>query len=232
MGSASMKRGRGCARSSLVAATAAATLFLAAGASGATSNEAASWKTHVDRAAGFRIDIPAGWQEVPHTVAAVRSRIRQLRVAGRKALADQYAALLNDPYSRKQLREFRFQAFQWPALPSPINTDVYVKITAVPASFREADVPTVANEIAKAFNGPSDHVDPIVRVRLPSGSAVRVRGKAHLDPSYNGAATGFTLYILLRPRRLFLLSFRVDSRYTASERRIFDSIAMRFAFLR
>jgi hypothetical protein len=164
-------------------------------------------------------------------VSGVQARIKQLRTSGRKGLADQFAAIIGDPYTRKQVAQFRFFAFQWPALPSPINTDVNVKISSVPASFHEADLATVGEEIAKTFKGPGDRVEPVSKVQLPAGPAVRVRGVSHLGPSYKGASTGFTAYLLLRPRRLFLLTFRLDSRFTRSQRPVLESIAGRFAFL-
>jgi hypothetical protein len=215
-----------------LAAAAVSALLAWGGAGGAANERVLGWKTYVKSADGFRIDVPLGWQVVPPTIAGVQARIRQLRAQGRTALANQYSSLLGDPYTRKQVGEFRFQAFQWPARPSPITTDVTVKITPVPASLHVSDLPAVAAEVAKAFNGPRDRLEPIAKVRLPAGQAVRVRGVVHLDPSYGGRATGFTLYLLLQPRRLFGLSFRTDSQFSSAERPVFDSIARRFAFLR
>jgi hypothetical protein len=51
-----------------------------------------------------------------------------------------------------------------------------------------------------------------------------------LPSGYGGAKTGFTLVILLRPGRLYLLSFRIDSR-AAKDANIFTSIADRFRFV-
>ncbi len=201
-------------------------------ASGRPVGSAKAWKPHVDQTAGFRIDIPANWQVIPRSVAALKDRIRTLRAEGRIALADQYKALLDDPYQRQQLRTFRFSAFQWPALPSPITSDVYVKIAAVPASVQTSDLPAIARVIADELKGPGSHVGPVRRIRLPAGAGVLLTGSAKLDPSYRAKATGFRLYLFLRPRRLFQLGFRTDSAFAASQRVLFISIASRFGFLR
>src|SRR5712691_8261992 len=111
----------GRSRAELLLAFAATAVLLVAANAGASSRKADSWKTHVDQAAGFRADIPAGWQVVPRTLSGVQARIKQLRTSGRKGLADQFAAILGDPYTRNQVTQFRFFAFQWPALPSPIK---------------------------------------------------------------------------------------------------------------
>jgi hypothetical protein len=123
-----------------------------------------------------------------------------------------------------------FDAFEWPALSSPINPDVYVRSYAVSSSFSTRDLPAAARAIVQQ-GGSSDHFEPIRTVTLPAGRAARVRGTVKLDPSYHGAATGITTYLLLNRHRIYVLTFRIDSRYAKRYARLFSDIAHRFRFL-
>jgi hypothetical protein len=185
--------------------------------------------TYVDKPGGYRITIPTKWQIVPPSVTAVKAKVAQLQKQNQPELASAYNLYISTAAARKELTEFRFRAFMWPALPSPVPTDVSLRIQAVPKRYKAADLP----EIAAAFRSQlasSGTVSQPQQIKLGSGKAALITGTVPLPQGYGGAKTGFQLVLLLRPGRLYLLSFRIDSR-AAKDASIFTSIADHFRFV-
>jgi hypothetical protein len=193
--------------------------------------QAASPRTYSFPRSHFAITIPGNWQFMPRSPAALRAKVRALRARGKRDLAGQYAAALKDPYVLRQLRQHLFTAFEWPALPAPIATDVSVRSSRVPDSFTKNDLADTAKVFADQFRTGKGRVTALRAVALPAGPAELVRGTVPLGPGYHGAATGFTLYVLLNRHTLYLISFRVDSRFLNSRAELFASIARSFRFL-
>jgi hypothetical protein len=186
--------------------------------------------TYVDRGGGYRITIPTKWQIVPPSVAAVKAKVAQLNKRKQPALASAYNLYISTASARQELTQFRFRAFMWPALPSPVPTDVSLRIEKVPTRYKVADLPQIGETFRRQLVAPGSTVSQPRQVKLGSGQAIVLTGSVPLPSGYGGAKTGFTLVIMLRPGRLYLLSFRIDSR-AAKDANIFTSIADRFRFV-
>ncbi len=187
--------------------------------------------TYVDKPAGYRITIPTKWQIVPPNVKAVQTRVAQLKKQKKTDLANAYAVYVSTASARQELTQFRFRAFMWPALPSPVPTDVSLRIQQVSKKYGAADLPgigaTFRKQLASAKGSTVSQPQPI---KLGAGKAILLTGTVPLPAAYGGARTGFRLVLLLRPGRLYLFSFRIDSR-AAKDAKIFASIADHFRFV-
>ena len=73
---------------------------------------------------------------IPPSLAAVKTKIAQLKKQ-KKTDARLGVLLVHRHCSgRKELRNFRFRAFMWPALPSPVPTDVTLGIQPVAKTYK------------------------------------------------------------------------------------------------
>ena len=204
-----------------------ATSVLGVGAAAAAKNLPST--TYVDKSAGYRITIPTKWQVIPPSLALVQARIKQLKKQKKTALAAVYSSYIADANARSDLQQFRFRAFMYPTLPSPVPTDVSLRIQAVSKKFKAADLPAIGASFAKNMASPGAKISKPRLVQLPAGKAIVLTGTVPLAKQFAGAKTGFTLILLLRPGRLFMLSFRIDSR-AAADAKVFGSIAELFRF--
>ncbi len=202
-------------------------LLLLAGPTGAANLPST---TYVDRSGGYKITIPTKWQVVPPSVAAVKARIAQLKKQKKTALAGAYNMYVSTKTGRQELTQFRFRAFMWPALPSPVPTDVSLRIQNVPKSLKASDLPGIGATFRKQLVTPGASVSQPQSITLGAGKAILLTGTVPLPAGYGGAKTGFSLVLLLRPGRLYMLSFRIDSR-AAKDASIFTSIADHFRFV-
>jgi hypothetical protein len=85
--------------------------------------------------------------------------------------------------------------------------------------------------VADGMRGPATTLHPVRFVRLPAGRAGLIRGVQRLDPSYGGAKTAFSLYLLLHGGKLYSIVFRTDSRYERRQSSTFEAIARTFGYL-
>jgi hypothetical protein len=201
--------------------------LLAAGQAGAKNLPST---IYVDKGGGYRITIPKTWQVIPPSLAAVKKKVAQLKKQKKADLASVYSSYISTASARKELSEFRFRAFMWPALPSPVPTDVSLRIQPVSKTYKTADLPAIGASFAKNMSSPGAKIAEPQLLKLPAGSAILITGTVPLPKEFQGAKTGFTLVLLLRPGRLYMLSFRIDSR-AAADAKIFTSIASLFRFV-
>jgi hypothetical protein len=202
-------------------------LLLAAGAAAADKQPST---IYLDKQGGYRITVPKKWQVVPPSLPLVKQRIAQLKKQKKTELAAAYSSYISTAAARKELTQFRFRAFLWPALPSPVPTDVSLSIQPVAKRYRASDLPAIGAVFAKNLASPGSTVSKPQLLDLPAGKAVAITGTVPLPKQFQGAKTGFMLILLLRPGRLYLLSFRIDSS-VASEANVFTSIAKLFRFV-
>ncbi len=185
---------------------------------------------YVDKSSGYRITIPSKWQVIPPSLAAVKTKIAQLKKQKKTDLASVYSSYIGTASAREDLRNFRFRAFMWPALPSPVPTDVSLRIQPVAKTYKVADLPAIGASFAKNMASPGAKISKPQLLKLPAGNAILITGTVPLPKAFQGAKTGFTLILMLRPGRLYMLSFRIDSR-AAADAKIFTSIASLFRFV-
>jgi hypothetical protein len=209
-----------------VLAVAAAGALLAAGAAPAKDQPST---IYVDRSGGYRITVPKTWQLVPPNAAVVKRMAAQLKKQKKTELANAYSEMVATAAQRKELSTFRFRAFRWPLLPSPVPTDVTVSIQPIAKRFKEADLPQIGASFAKDLRSPGAKVAAPQMLKLPAGRAAVITGTVPLPAQYGGIQTAFTLMLLVRPGKLYMLSFRIDSR-AAADAKVFASIANLFRF--
>jgi hypothetical protein len=185
---------------------------------------------YVDRGGGYRITIPTKWQVIPPSVALVKKKVAQLKKQKKTALASAYSSYVSTAAAQKELDEFRFRAFLWPSLPSPVPTDVSLRIQPIAKRYTAADLPAIGAAFRNNMASPGAKIAQPRLIKLPAGKAVVISGTVPLPKEFQGAKTGFTLFLLLRPGRLYLLSFRIDSR-AANDAKVFGSIAKLFRFV-
>lgn len=184
---------------------------------------------YVDKSGGYRLTIPRTWQVIPPSVAAVKQTIARLKKQKKTALAAVYSDLISTAAGRKELTTFRFRAFRWPELPSPVPTDVTLTIQPLAKKYKAADLPAIGASFATSLASPGAKIAQPQLLKLPAGPAVLITGTVPLPKGFQGAKTGFTLILMLRPERLYMLSFRIDSR-AAPDAKVFTSIASLFRF--
>jgi hypothetical protein len=185
---------------------------------------------YVDKSAGYRITIPTKWQVIPPSVALVKRKVAQLKKQKKAGLAAAYSTYISTAAARKELTQFRFRAFLWPLLPSPVPTDVSLSIQPIAKTYKTKDLPAIGASFRKNMASPGAKIAQPQSLDLPAGKAVLITGTVPLPKAFQGAKTGFTLILLLRPGRLYLLSFRIDSRASA-DAKVFASIANLFRFV-
>jgi hypothetical protein len=194
---------------------------------GAAKNQPST--IYVDRSGGYRLTIPRTWQVVPPSVVAVKQMIARLKKQKKTELAAVYSDMISSADGRKELTTFRFRAFRWPQLPSPVPTDVTLTIKPVAKKYKAADLPAIGATFAKSLASPGATISKPELLKLPAGSAELITGTVPLQ-AVQGVKTGFTLVLMLRPGRLYMLSFRIDSR-AAADAKVFASIAQLFRFV-
>ena len=185
---------------------------------------------YVDKSGGYRITIPKTWQVIPPSVPVVKKKIATLKKQKKTDLASVYSSYISTAAARKELTDFRFRAFMWPALPSPVPTDVSLRIQPVAKTYKAKDLPAIGASFAKNMASPGAKIDKPQLLKLPAGQAVLITGTVPLPKEFQGAKTGFTLILMLKPGRLYMLSFRIDSR-AAADAKVFTSIASLFRFV-
>jgi hypothetical protein len=208
-------------------ALAAAGSLVAAGAAPAAKTLPSN--IYVDQGGGYRITVPKSWQVVPPSTALVKQIVTKLKKQKKTELAAVYSEMVATAAARKQLTSFRFRAFRWPLAPSPVPTDVTLTIQPIPAKYKQADLPQIGASFARNLRTPGAKINAVQMLKLPAGSAALITGTVPLPKEYGGIATGFSLILLLRPKRLYLLSFRIDSR-AAADAKLFVSMAKQFRF--
>ena len=184
---------------------------------------------YVDQPGGYRITVPRTWQLVKPSVAAVKQTIATLKKQKKTELAAVYSDMVSTAAGRKELSTFRFRAFRWPLLPSPVPTDVTLSIQPIAKKYKEADLPAIGASFAKNLRSPGAKVAAPQMLKLPAGRAALITGTVPLPKEYGGVKTGFSLVLLLRPGKLYMLSFRIDSR-AAADAKVFASITDLFRF--
>jgi hypothetical protein len=185
---------------------------------------------YVDKAMGYRITVPQTWQIVPPSVAGVKARIAQLKRQKKTQLATYYSDMIATAAGRNELESFRFRAFKWPALPGPVPTDVTVFIQPVPKTYKQADLPAIAASFANDLKSPGAKIDQPQTLKLPAGRAALITGTVPQPKPNQAFKTGFSLVLLLKPGKLYMLSFRIDST-VAAQANVFTSIAQLFRFV-
>ncbi len=206
---------------------AAAGSLVAAGAAPAAKPLAST--IYVDQPGGYRITVPKTWQIVPPSAAAVKQLVAQLKKQKKTELATVYSDMIATAAGRSELSTFRFRAFRWPLAPSPVPTDVTLSIQPIPRRFKQGDLPQIGASFARDLRTPGAKVNAVQMLKLPAGPAALITGTVPLPKEYGGIATGFTLILLLKPGKLYLLSFRIDSR-AAADAKLFVSMAKLFRF--
>jgi hypothetical protein len=184
---------------------------------------------YVDQSGGYRITVPRTWQVMPPSVAAVKQTITRLEKQKKTELAAFYSDQIKTAAGRKELSTFRFRAFRWPLLPSPVPTDVSLSITPIAKKYKQADLPAIGASFAKNLRTPGATVAAPEMLKLKAGPAALITGTVPLPKPYTGVKTGFSLVLLLRPGKLYMLSFRIDSA-VASQAKVFAAITSLFRF--
>jgi hypothetical protein len=155
--------------------------------------------------------------------------IATLKKQKKTELAAVYSDMVSTAAGRKELSTFRFRAFRWPLLPSPVPTDVTLSIQPIARKYKEADLAAIGASFAKNLRSPGAKVAAPQMLKLPAGRAALITGTVPLPKEYGGVKTGFSLVLLLRPGKLYMLSFRIDSR-AAADAKVFASITDLFRF--
>ncbi len=88
-------------------------------------------------------------RSIPPSVAAVKQTIARLKKQKKTELAAVYSDLISTAAGRKELTTFRFRAFRWPLLPSPVPTDVTLTIQPIAKKYKAADLPAIGASFAK-----------------------------------------------------------------------------------
>jgi hypothetical protein len=209
----------------VLALATASVLATAAGAANLPST------TYVDKADGFAITIPRAWELVPRSTASLKAAIaalKQTKKSEQIALASTFSSILASAGGRSGLTAYRFQAFAWPVDPTtPLLTEVSVGVVATSKAYGSAQLGTLGAEYANALSANSGSKILVPKtVTLPAGKAEFIEGTIPAGP---GLATGIELYLIPHGKRVYELSFSIDSR-GLSEATLFTSIAEHFAF--
>lgn len=199
---------------------------LALAAPTAQASAAVPWRTYRDAAGGYSIAVPARWQVVPRSDAALRQLVARLRKTHERALADQLAAA--GAARAKARAAFRFQAFEWPPPPGPVVPDVTVKTDRLAPGSKPDVLAKIAAEYVRSLGaGKGTRVAPALRVALAAGPAYRVSGTAQVAKSLR---SGFVVYLLVHADRLWSLSFRASAARAAADGALYRRIAGGFRF--
>jgi hypothetical protein len=209
-------------------------LMIAAAGSLVAAGAAPAAKTlpsniYVDQSGGYRITVPKTWQVVPPSTVLVKQIVAQLKKQKKTALATVYSDMIATAAARSELKSFRFRAFRWPLAPSPVPTDVTLSIQPIPAQAKGATLPQIGASFARNLKTPGAKVSAAQIIKLPAGQAAVITGTVPLPKEFGGIATGFTLVVVPHRGKLYLISFRIDSR-AAADAKLFVSIAKQFRF--
>jgi hypothetical protein len=222
--------------SRFILGTLTATLLLGGSAAAATATSTQTGKklpstTYVDKQNGYRITVPTKWKVVPPNEATVKRMAAQYKKQKQAKLAEAYLAFVSTANGKAELKSFVFRAFLWPALPSPVPTDVSVRWDKVSGNYKQKDLPAIAASFAKQFKTPGTTVQQPRLAKYPAGQAAVISGVAPLPKAYGNVKSAFTIVLFLRPGKLYTLAFRIDSR-AAKDAFIFQSIAQNFRFVK
>jgi hypothetical protein len=212
---------RGALAGGLAATLAAASVF----AAGAAAKNVPS-TTYASKRGGYQITIPTAWKLVPRTKAQVQALIAQLKKQKQTTLASTYSAIISTAAGRAGLSAWNFQAFAWPVDPgTPILTEVSVGIVKTSRAYGKQDLKAVGATYANALvSNKGAKVTVPKTVTLPAGPAEFIEATI---PAGTGLANGVELYLIPHGKRLYELSFQVDSSLLSSAT-LFTSIAHRF----
>jgi hypothetical protein len=181
-----------------------------------------------DKAKGYALTIPASWEPIPRSVAQVKAAIATLNEKkSTKSLAKYYQSILSTPDGVSGLTAYRFQAFAWPvgAGASPLPTEISLQVAPLPKVLKASDFAALgaayANNLASQ-KGAKVTIPKVVK--LPAGKAEFIVATV---PAGEGLQYGFELYLIPHGKRLYNLTFQIDSRYL-SQMTLFKSIADQF----
>ena len=99
--------------------------------------------------------MPRTWQLVKPSVAAVKQTITQLKKQKKTELAAVYSDMVSTAAGRKELSTFRFRAFRWPLLPSPVPTDVTLSIQPIAKKYKGPTCPRSARRSRRTCARPA-----------------------------------------------------------------------------
>jgi hypothetical protein len=208
-----------------LAATGIAFALLGGTAAAAPKPTATKW---IDKPFGYSIILPAKWYVIPRSTSAIKQEIAYLEKHKNASLASAYTAILKSPASLSELKAYRFQAFLWPPLSSPIPTEVSIQVVKGQRAYKASDLPAIGATYASALSSNKGSKITVPKtLELPAGPAAFIEGTV---PNGNGVSTGLQLYILSHGKRVYVLSFKIDAG-ALSQATVFKSIAQHFEFL-
>ena len=183
------------------------------------------------RASGYRITIPETWQVVPPSLAAVKQTIARLKKQKKTELAAVYSTYISTAARPQGAHDVPLPRLQVAAAAEPGADGRHAEH---PADREEVQGRRPARRSAPSFaknlRRPGAKIGKPQMLKLPAGRAALITGTVPLPKEFQGAKTGFSLILMLRPGKLYLLSFRIDSR-AAADAKIFTSIADLFRFV-
>jgi hypothetical protein len=182
----------------------------------------------IDRPYGYSVTLPAKWYVIPRSTSVIKREIAYLENHKQASLASAYSAILKSPVSLSELKAYRFQAFLWPPLNSPIPTEVSIQVVPAKKVYKASDLPAIGATYANALSSnKGSKITVPKRVKLAAGPAEFIEGTI---PNGQGVSTGLALYILSHGKRVYVLSLKIDA-HVLSQAKVFKSIAEHFAFL-
>ena len=138
--------------------------------------------------------------------------------------------MVADAGGRKELTSFRFRAFMWPLAPSPVPTDVSLTIQPIAArSTRHADLAAIGASFAKNMRLARREDQQAADAQAPGGQGDPDHRHGAAAEGVPGLEDGLLARPAASPGRLYMLSFRIDSR-AAADAKVFSSIAKLFRF--
>jgi len=185
--------------------------------------------TYVAQSSGYRITIPKAWKVIPPSLPAIQKTIAQLKKKKQTELAAAYENYISTTAARSELKSYDFRAFAWPPGPTPVPFDVTVSIAPIPKGIKNGNLTAVGDFFAKNMRNAGATVQKPLLLKLPAGEAVEVTGAFPLPNDLKGLTMQYSLVALLRPRKVYLLQFRIDAAGTSAAL-IFPQIASLFRF--
>jgi len=161
----------------------------------------------------------------PAHSALIKQAVSALKREKNTSLASAYNSLLVSPQSLQELTLYRFQAFLWPPLDSPIPTEVDLKI--VSGKYTTATLATDAKGFAESLSG--------VKVGGDHASDPRAGRSEFFEGTVangGGVTTGLEFYFFAHKNRLYILSFEARGQLLRQARiaAVLRSIAADFSF--
>lgn len=181
----------------------------------------------IDAKDGYSITLPDDWYVIPRTTAAIRQEIASLKAGKNTRLAEAFASILASPLGVSELATYRFQAFLWPPLASPVPTEVALQVVGN-ARYTSAQLPAIGASYARALSGPGAKVEGPTKLRLGAGRSEFIEATV----SNGGVRTGVELYIFVHDARVYALSFGIGAGllHAAGVAPALRSIASAFSF--